>query len=284
MDFGQLQLAKYLYDTARAFATRNNPMPCGLGVSLAQDAIELLAWTIVKEKKVPIKDKDAFNHLLDKIENATAISFPCKASMLELNAARVKFKHYGNLPLPGDATRLVQYAGECLREGMRIYFSIAFDSLSLADMITDLSIRERIKEAERHFEEGNFTQCISKCAEADLLISKPLDVLLPKVDRFGLREIGRLLDGNQSRALESLFEYTAKYMEGLRAVALAGLVNLEGRDYFKYKKLIPSAHQLMNGALEVSHKRSTYTQEEALFCLKYVTEVGLRTQQWISSV
>ena len=80
---------------------------------------------LVKEKNVSVKEKDSFSSLLDKIENGTAVIFLFKARILELNAVRVKFKHYGNLPLRDDATRLLQYAGECLRESVKIYLATA---------------------------------------------------------------------------------------------------------------------------------------------------------------
>ena len=230
---------------------------------------------LVKEENVSVMEKDSFSSLLDKIENGTAVIFLFKARILELNAVRVKFKHYGNLPLRDDATRLLQYAGECLRESVKIYLATNIDSVSLADMISNPSIRERIKEAEKHLEQGDFVQSIGKCAVADLLISKPLDVLMPRIDQFGIRAVRTHFRGEELRSIGSIFDYFAKYIESLRAVALAGLINLEGRDYFKYKQLIPVVYQTMNGDLKVQHKKHSYTKEEVLFCLKHVTEVGL---------
>ncbi len=173
MDLRQLELAKYLFETGKDLIGTHDPMSYGLAISLAQDAVEILAWTVVKEKNISVKEKEPFPGLMEKIENATAQKFPFEAKVLELNAMRVKFKHFGNLPIAEDAAKLLTYAEESLREGTKLFFSVDFDSISFADLITNSSVRDRLKDAERYLSEGKFTECVNKCGEADLLISQP---------------------------------------------------------------------------------------------------------------
>lgn len=283
MELRQLELAKYLLETGKNLIGTRDPMSYGLAISLAQDAVEIFAWTVVKEKSISVKEKEPFPGLIEKIENATGRKFPFSAKVLELNAMRVNFKHFGNLPIPDDAAKLLTYAEESLHEGTKLFFSIDFDSISFADLITSSSVRDRLKDAERYLSEGNCIECVGKCAEADLLISEPLKSLLPKVDHFGLKGVTELFDRDKSHAAASVFDYIAKYMDALRAVSIAGLLHISGRSYFKYRALLPIVYQTMDGKIHVSHRRSTYSEEEARFCLRYVIEFGVKVQQWVES-
>ncbi len=281
MELGQLQLAKYLLETGKDHISRNAPMSYGLAISLAQDAVEIFAWTVVKEKNISVKDKEPFVGLIERIQTSTGLQFPFGAKILELNAIRVKFKHFGNLPIPEDATKLVSYAEECLRQATKLFFSCDFDSISFADLITNLSIRDRLKDAERYLSEGKCIECVGKCGEADLLISQPLESLLPKAEHFG--SVRELFDQDRARAARSAFDYIGKYMDGLRAVGIAGLLNIGGKHYFRYRNLLPIVYQTMDSAIHIDHRRGNYSEEDARFCLKYVTEYGLKVQQWVES-
>jgi hypothetical protein len=283
MELGQLQLAKYLLETGKDHISRNVPMSYGLAISLAQDAVEIFAWTVIKEKNIPVKDKETFVGLIERIQNATGIQFPFGARIFELNAIRVKFKHFGNLPIPEDAAKLVTYAEECLREATKLFFSCDFDSISFADLITHSTVRDRLKEAEKYLSERKFMECIGKCGEADLLISQPLEHLLPKVDHFNLRGVSKLFGQDKAHAAKGVFDYIAKYMDALRAVGVAGLLNIGGRHYFRYRNLLPIVYQTTDSAVHVNHRRGSYSEEDARFCLKYVTEYGLKVQQWLET-
>src|SRR4029079_3166087 len=136
-----------------------------------------------------------------------------------------------------------------------------FDSISFTDLITNSSVRDRLKAAERYLSEGSFTECVEKCGEADLLISQPLESLLPKVDHSGLRRVRELFDRDKSSAAASVFDYIRNYVDVLRAVGIARLLNIGGRNYFKYKALLPIVYQTMDQKFHVNHKRSTYSEE-----------------------
>jgi hypothetical protein len=103
------------------------------------------------------------------------------------------------------------------------------------------------------------------------------------VDHFGLRNGRELFDRDKSSAAASLFDYIGNYMDALRAVGIAGLLNIGGRNYFKYKALLPTVYQTMDMKIHVNHKRSAYSEEEARFCLQHVTQFGLKVQQWIEA-
>ena len=60
MSVKQLHLVKFLLQAAEEHLSRDNPASSGLAVSVAQDAIEIFAWTIAKEYEVSVNDKEPF--------------------------------------------------------------------------------------------------------------------------------------------------------------------------------------------------------------------------------
>lgn len=256
-------------------------MSGGLAISLSQDSVEILVWTIAKELEAEVRDKDPFTKLLDSIESAkknTARSpLPLKAKILELNSARVNFKHYGNLPAPGEVEKFVGYAEESLREAMRQFFNVDFDSLSLADLVTDDLVRNKLKLAEQLLAEGSFKESVQASSEAEAFISLQLKRILPEVD-WNLKNYARLFQREMRTAAEDLIRYLSDYMNQLRMLGIAGLLNLKPAEYIAFKRIAP--HTILMGDLTPrTHFRKTeYSQGEACFCLKYTTNFALTVQ------
>ncbi len=187
MDIHQLILTKYLFDQGVSTLDNDNAMACGLAISLFQDSVELLCWTIAKEVDAPVKGKDSFEQIWDSVKSASknkgAIELPLKAKMIEMNKARVLFKRYGNLPNPLDATKFMGFTEEFLQQAIEQFYNLQFDDISLADLVKNNSVRDKIKLAEKHFSDEKYSDCIRECAEAEYLISIDLHKILPKFDR-----------------------------------------------------------------------------------------------------
>jgi hypothetical protein len=131
----QLLLSKYIYGKGESLLDTNNPMSCGLAISLFHDAVELLLWTIAKEVDANIKERDSFIGLYDAIttgkKNKKHEEPPLKAKMVELNKARVNFKHFGNMPAPTDAIKFLGYTDDFLRESTKLFFNLDYEDISL---------------------------------------------------------------------------------------------------------------------------------------------------------
>lgn len=114
-------LTKRLFLEACAFAARSDPVAAGLAISMLQDAAEMMVWSVVKDKGLPVKDQSGFVANIEAIAKAGhSLSFV--PELHELNKARVGFKHYGNLPAAGEVNK-----HRSAVEGFLLnYFSTAF--------------------------------------------------------------------------------------------------------------------------------------------------------------
>ena len=101
----QLLLCKRLFSEGSFYADRTDSISSGISISLFQDAVEMYVWTLIKEKNIIIKDGASFTSNLEVVQK-TGIQLPQAAKLIELNKARVGFKHYGNLP---DSTEVTKY-------------------------------------------------------------------------------------------------------------------------------------------------------------------------------
>ncbi len=276
----QLQRCKRLLSVAKSQWHINDAFASGIAVSLAQDAVELLAWTIVKEKNLGVSEKEHFHGLLSKIEGGTNQSIPYKAKLTELNTSRVGFKHHGILPVPGEALKLLGYAEDFIREITRQFFDLDFESLSMADLIESKIIRDEIKQAEIRLSDGDYKTCVEHCGKADYLIGEPLQHLLPEIGVFDLSLGTKLFpDRDKAHVLDRGLEAVRRHINSLRIVSLAALLKIDPRTFVQYMAVVPMTDFMGNQTIEVFHRKKQYSQEEAELCLECVTTIAIRAQE-----
>ena len=145
----QVLIAKRLFSIGSTYSEEADPLSAGLAISLFQDSVELLVWCIAKHHSVAVKDNDAFTSLLEKIERISPDGVPHKAKMLELNKARVGFKHYGNLPASSESTKFRSYTQDFLVISCQRFLGINFDEVSLSSLIQIQKVREHVQNAEK---------------------------------------------------------------------------------------------------------------------------------------
>jgi hypothetical protein len=239
-------------------------------------------WTIAKEFDAKVQERDSFEKFWDSIQNAKknvkGIAPPFKAKMLELNKARVNFKHYGNSPAGSDATKFLAYTEEFLRETTRAFFDKEFDEISLADLIKNPEIKKYIKEAEKHISEGNFKESVTACAMAEYIIMGQLAMVIPRVDT-NIKSIGKIFGRERASDVNRIFDYLTKYLENLRNVSLICLLGLNLKEYVKYARIKPGIIQTMDGKFHEYHHKPNYSEDDAKFSVKYVTNQAITTQE-----
>ncbi len=127
----QLLLCKRLLIEGSDFAERSDPVSSGMAISLFQDSVEMFVWTLIKKRGIKVKDEAAFTSNINALqrEGLTLWNIP---KLLELNKARVNFKHYGNLPAPDEAGKFQTYVEDFLRTSFADHFSTSFDDVSLS--------------------------------------------------------------------------------------------------------------------------------------------------------
>jgi lantibiotic modifying enzyme len=126
----QLLLSKRFFQQGELFSQGNDPISTGIAISFFQDSVELLVWLIIKEFSIDVKETESFTSLLDKVEKdltQRGKSLLHKAKILELNKARVNFKHYGNLPASSESEKFRAYTESYLRTAFEVCFDMNFD-------------------------------------------------------------------------------------------------------------------------------------------------------------
>lgn len=256
----QLLLAKRLFIEASVYVDRAEPVAAGMAISLLQDAAELCLWTLIKERSITVKDQAGFVSNIESVQKTGAV-VPNASKLLELNKARVGFKHYGNLPAPAEAVKHQTYVEDFLREAMRNFFDVEFDELSLVDLVVDRAINEKLREAENRIKEGDFGEAVDELAKARTLAFGRMQKYLPKVD-WRLRDTDRMLNAINGVRGANTFAYLTDYLGTLREAALVAMLGLPIEDYAFLKNSLPNAHQSVAGQWFVSRTRSSYSEPE----------------------
>lgn len=286
----QLLIAKYLYREGARALSPQLPMSAGLAVSLFQDACELVIWTIAKDVDGQPKNQNSFPALWDAVQNGRrnggAVTLPLRGQIEDLNKARVNFKHHGQLPTAGDALRFAGYTYEFLREAFAIFYGQSFDDLSLANLIGDARVLEKIKEAEAHRRLGEHQEAVVAAAEAAEIASKLLREVIPKV-HDDLRRVGRALPRELGDPISAGFSNVADHLN--RHVDMLTILSLQIpiADYFRFRALAPSIARFGDGRAQVAFSgplaMHNYEDEESKFCVDYVTELALKVEAAVSS-
>jgi len=273
----QLLLTKRLFGEASVYADRADPVSCGIAISMLQDAAELYIWTLVKERNLTTKDQAGFVSNIETLQKA-GVTVPYAAKLLELNKARIGFKHYGNLPAPEEARKHHTYVEDFLRSAMLEHFAIKFDDLSLVDLIADAEIKQHLQAAEKQFQLGSFRECVEDLAKAKVTLFGKLNRYVPKVDSC-LRDTDRILNRIDGVNNVNSFAYLAEYLGTIRETSLVALLRLPLNDYNFLRTNLPSASKTVGGTWYMNHNRSQYSEAECRRASTCIINLCVRLEQ-----
>lgn len=249
---------------------RDDDFGNGLAVSLAQDAVELLLRIVVRERHLTIEPRAGLEKLVAAVDKAAASSqekVPHAARLEDLNKARVSFKHSGHCPTRGDATKLVRYGFEFLEESFPRFFAMEYRSVSLANQVKNPNVRDALLEAERRVAAEDWQAAVVEAAKAFAHVESSLTSFFPPTSRANV-----LGDNNPG---------VVNYLNGLRLVALAGLVGFDPRELMRFRGVAPSVLNGWDGLPPqiVFNGPPQYTGEHAAFCMKFVLDMAVAVQR-----
>lgn len=271
-----LLLVKRLFVESETFADQGEPVAAGLALSLLQDATELYVWTVIKERNLSVKDQAGFVSNMETLQKA-GLPMPYSARLLELNRARVNFKHYGNLPAPDESKKYRTYVGEALRQAMLDHFSIVFDDVSLVDLLANVEIRDLLKNADAQVAKGNFSEAAIELAKAKSLTFGLTGKYLPRVSSR-LRNADRIFNAIAGAEGSQPFEYLTEYLEALRDATLVGMLRLPLEDYAFLQTDLPNAAQSITGAWHFGLTKKAYSAAECKRASESIVKLCIRLQ------
>lgn len=116
-----------------------------MAVNHAHQAIELTL-----RKKVEKLGMNLFNFpdIVSALKRA-GVKIPYSRQVEELNKTRTLIQHYGTTPDYDDARRLVHIARDFLIDFWTESLGANYDSVSLTDLVSNIEVRNTLKEAER---------------------------------------------------------------------------------------------------------------------------------------
>lgn len=269
----QLLISKYLYAQAVKVLDASLSMSAGLTVSLCQDSAELVIWTIARDVDAPARDKASFDGMWDAIEkgrlNPDATKLPLRTFMIDVNKARVAFKHNGQLPTIPDAVRFLGYTDEFMREAVDAFYGIRLADISMASLIQDNRVSGEIHAIEKFLAEGKYRECVYQSAVTAPHARALFEGVIPRID------------SNMSRAA-SEFQYIGKQLILHRAILNGLMLGLPYGDQLRFNLLIPSVSESYSGNVQFQQPSALwgyeYTEEDARFCIQFVTDIALRAE------
>lgn len=207
--------------------------------------------------------------------NPDKLELPMRDIMAAVNKARVGFKHYGQLPTSAQAARFVGDTGEFLRAAARRFYGVAWDELSLADVIRDEKLKAEIRALEQLLREAKFEECVHKSAVASGHARKYLDHVLPVVDP-------RL--GDHGRPLQ----YVGQQLTLHRLYVGTLLLGISAGHALRFRMLVPGVQESPTGSVQIvvpaPLHQYRYSEEDARFCVDYVTDFVLRAEALVHPV
>jgi hypothetical protein len=280
----QLLLSKWLFMKGEQCCIDGDPYSAGLAISLFQDSTEIFIWAAIKKLDAQVGEKTPFPQYFDEIIKAPANKskdeLPHKAKILELNKARVSFKHYGNLPDASEAQKFRGYSEDFLRISFERFFNEDFDKISLSSLIKFADVKEYVQKAERKYEEKNYQESATELAKARKLLLDKLDRYIPKVD-YNLKSASSLFDRQARSHASDTFNYLYNYLDMLRSLNIINMCGVSINDYAKFKTILPSAHQTMDGKFHISYLKNRYSKEDVEFSISFIINLSLKIQSVI---
>lgn len=263
----QLLLAKRQFLEGMAYAKRPDPVSCGIAISLFQDAAEMLVWALIKARNISVKDSSPFTTNLELLQK-DGLTVPEAPRLLELNKARVGFKHYGNLPAPDEARKYQSYVEDFLRSAATTQFGQDIDQLSLVDLVPFEDVRGYLKSAEAHIAKGDLSDAVHEASIAKVILFAKLAKHIPKVD-CSLADADRVIAHVAELSGLTVFGYVAQYLDMLRDLSIISLLRVPLDDYAFLDATLFHATQSMASTWQMSNKR-LMTYDEAT-CKRQIT-------------
>lgn len=279
----QVVISKRIFTIAEDYSRQSEPLAAGLAISLLQDAVEQLTWCIAKHQDLNVRDTEGFVSLLSKIEKKSGEPIPQKAKMLELNKARVSFKHYGNLPASSESEKLRIYVYDFLTLACQRYLETDFDEVSLAALIGSETIRGHIEAAQEALSKDDIQNAVSEAALGRFFMFKKLDVYLPKVDP-GLRNADQIFQKiPQVRGYGfKVFHYLTEYLRDVARFNAAALAGGDIGEHLYFERALPSVLEFQSGNTQVGFSgRNQPTKELAERAIKYVIDTTVRIESTV---
>lgn len=301
--YERLALIKFMSRIVDGQASKAEPLSL-LTILTYHDLVEWLAYLCCQ--KLQITPDGDFSKCLKQInkelkQDGGALLFINE--MESLNKARVQLKHYGTLPHRSLVEDMRRAVPQFLATNCQRVLGISFDEVSLSDLVTFQTAKERLKAAEACCTSGELKKGFEAVALAyyELLSeyeSGQRDMFGHNPFRFGgnPRVLGRLESqirgsgpykiGSTRNEAASLAREAGRYLEeaisSLQGATRVLALGIDYRRYMRFMALTPIVHPMMNGGVQTTPRSGRHQPEPGLpelkYCVDFVIEAALALQ------
>ena len=219
-----------------------------------------------------------------------------KESMRRLNKGRVALKHHGTLPSKLDVEAFRSSTTSFFQDNAPLLFGVGFEEISLLDFVQPKEAKDKLKEADRFVEEGDFEAATEAAGLAFEYVVDSYEN--SKRDRFRRSTFffGRDLTFNSSffmgmdrsgRDERKMADFVDKVKESLESMQQAIKVLALGLDYRRYTRFkmhAPDFVRTMDGTYHSRRFRTAHepevTVDDAQFCIDFVVEAAIRIRDF----
>lgn len=279
----RLAMIQYMYTMAIDHVNKPEPLNM-IAILNFHDAVELFLALAAEYLNVG-KEDQKFVTYWDVINPALPNKdFGQRASMTRLNKARVGWKHYG-IPIPTvEIENIRTNVADFFRENTPKVFGFDFEEISMAILVQDEEVRNRLVQAEQLSSTGEI-----KAALVEIVIA-----FYTLFDRFEWRAMEKNsvhLRGISSRRLFSRVENAApnelaqfakaidRELDVLHQQVRLVSLGIDYRRYIRFQRLAPSVSRTMDGIYHVDREAQGQSSQDYLFCSQFVIECALRIQE-----
>jgi hypothetical protein len=283
LEIGQVVLCRQLFLEAERYAERDGAVSLGLAVSIAQDSVELFLRAVMKDRPVAgVKLPDEFSKCMDYIDQAgaddLAKKIPFRGKLLELNKARVNFKHYGLIPDRHDARRLLGYVEQFFEEAGTAFFGVVFSKISLADSLAESGVRDAIKKAEEAFTGGYPEEALGLCAEAvELSTETLLRTFNRKSESLAFFTPMSLMSAFGHEGAREMGRYIKDVVQASQRVSLVLALALNVHELSRFESMMPVLHAIPGGRFNRQWMvdSSVFTPQDVSFAIDFATRYAI---------
>jgi hypothetical protein len=270
----QLLLCKRLFAEGSAFAERQDPISCGIAISLFQDSVEMFLLTLIEKQDIPVKeDRTPFNKYIELLQS-NKVALLDTVMLHDLNTARVSFKHHGNLPDPGEATKFKTNVENFLRSNFRKHCKQNYDDLSLVDLVNFSDVRGHLKSAEALISSGEYSKAMSEMGIAKTLLFSRLRHFVPHVDRHQTDSLIRKIPELKG---DSTIAYITTYIELLRETTLAALLRVPIQNY-SFVRMLPDAIQMGDRWITTNTHTAMNNEDQCKRAISCLVDISIRME------
>ena len=285
-----LQFAKYQLHLASQELTKGTDHGSWQAVQHSYDALETWAIALLKEGGKNY-NKVNFADYPNKIETGYGKPFAQGGVFRTIAELRTPLKH--NLIFPNRETvrQVLSDLSLLFTENTKTYLGKAFDTVSLADMLSDPLLRQEIKQAEQDRDNSRlggaaehlkvaFDHLLESMRRHQLPVHARHWVELPD-QLFAEREATTIIEGSRGREFERLLRNANETYRKLKDRMQLLLLGINMADYARFEYITPEIHYFKGGNRTVfGTAQGTLVQnkENIDFCFSFVLEAALKAQ------